>query len=72
VFRNESIFNLQSIILGLKTCLICFIFVWVRSTLPRLRFDQLSTLCWESLLPFCVALIISIPCFLIAFDIAPL
>jgi len=72
IFKNESIINLQSIILGLKTCLICFIFVWVRSTLPRLRFDQLSTLCWESLLPFCVALIISLPCFLIAFDIAPL
>jgi NADH-ubiquinone oxidoreductase chain 1 len=26
-FLNSSIFNLQSLILGLKTCLFCFIFV---------------------------------------------
>ena len=34
-----------AVILGLKTCLFCFIFVWFRATLPRLRFDQLSTFC---------------------------
>jgi NADH-ubiquinone oxidoreductase chain 1 len=27
LFENNSIFNLQSIILGLKTCLFCFLFV---------------------------------------------
>jgi len=45
IFNNNSIFNIQSIILGIKTCLFCFIFVWFRATLPRLRFDQLSTFC---------------------------
>ena len=68
IFVNDSIINLQSIILGLKTCLFCFIFVWFRATLPRLRFDQLATFCWEGLLPFAIAFIVLIPCVLGAFD----
>ena len=71
LFVNNTFVNLQSIILGVKTCLICFIFVWVRATLPRLRYDQLISLCWLNLLPIAVALIILVPCILISFDIAP-
>ena len=68
VFINDSFINLQAIFLGLKTCLFCFIFVWFRATLPRLRFDQLATFCWENLLPFAIAFIILIPCLLNAFE----
>jgi NADH-ubiquinone oxidoreductase chain 1 len=71
IISNQSILNTQSIILGLKTCFFCFLFVWFRATLPRLRFDQLATFCWEGLLPFAIALIIAIPCFLMAFDASP-
>nr|UBI44051.1 NADH dehydrogenase subunit 1 [Leptomithrax sp. QNL-2021] len=35
----------------LKSVLICFIFVWVRGTLPRLRYDKLMYLAWKSFLP---------------------
>jgi NADH-ubiquinone oxidoreductase chain 1 len=71
IFINESFINLQSIILGVKTCIFIFMFVLFRATLPRLRYDQLITLCWLNLLPVAVAFIILIPCVLVGFDISP-
>ncbi len=71
LFPNDSIINLQAILLGLKTCVFCFLFILVRATLPRLRYDQLIDLCWLQLLPIAVALIILIPSILISFDILP-
>jgi NADH-ubiquinone oxidoreductase chain 1 len=67
VWTQNTIFNIQSLVLGIKSCIFCFIFVWFRATLPRLRFDQLATFCWENLLPFAIALIIFIPCIVTAF-----
>ena len=72
LIENNSFFNLESIFLGLKTCLFCFLFVLVRATLPRLRYDQLIKLCWLHLLPISVGLFLLIPSFLVAFDFSPL
>ena len=71
LFINDTFINLQSIVLGLKTIAICFLFVLFRATLPRLRYDQLISLCWLNLLPVAVAFIILVPSLLISFDISP-
>nr|YP_003204797.1 NADH dehydrogenase subunit 1 [Charybdis japonica]ACJ49895.1 NADH dehydrogenase subunit 1 [Charybdis japonica] len=41
----------SSIMFYLKSMLLAFIFVWVRGTLPRLRYDKLMYLAWKSFLP---------------------
>ncbi len=38
------------VVLG-KMALITFLFIWVRATLPRLRYDQLMSFGWKVLLP---------------------
>nr|UYX62327.1 NADH dehydrogenase subunit 1 [Orthopygia glaucinalis] len=43
-------FNM-SLLFYLKLSLISFLFVWVRGTLPRYRYDKLMYLAWKSYLP---------------------
>jgi NADH-quinone oxidoreductase subunit H len=39
----------------LKTVAFCFIYVWFRAALPRLRYDQLMDLGWKRLIPMTLA-----------------
>lgn len=45
-------------ILACKSMIFAFLFLWVRATLPRLRYDLLITLTWKSYLPI-ILLILS-------------
>jgi NADH-ubiquinone oxidoreductase chain 1 len=53
---------ISSLMLGLKSCLMIFVFIWARASLPRIRFDQLMSYCWTVLLPIIIAFIILVPC----------
>ena len=36
---------------AIKIVIIIFLFIWIRATYPRIRYDQLMTLLWKSYLP---------------------
>ncbi len=38
-----------------KTAVFCFVYVWIRAALPRLRYDQLMDLGWKALIPTALA-----------------
>ena len=60
-----------SFIFGIKTIIVVFFFIWVRASFPRLRYDQLMSLCWKELLPLVFAYILFSICLLYTFDMLP-
>lgn len=57
--------------LGAKSCIMVFVFIWVRASFPRIRFDQLMSFSWTILLPIVIAFIVLVPCIIYSFDIIP-
>ena len=47
-----------SIWFGLKLSFFVIVFIWVRATLPRYRYDQLMHLGWKILLPLSLGYLI--------------
>lgn len=60
-----------SYILGIKIVLVVFMFIWVRASFPRFRYDQLMSLCWKELLPLVFAYIIFTICLFYTFNMMP-
>ncbi|MGH9105891.1 MAG: complex I subunit 1/NuoH family protein [Acidimicrobiales bacterium] len=42
----------------LKVLVVLYVYVWIRATLPRLRYDQLMDLGWKQLIPAALALLL--------------
>jgi NADH-ubiquinone oxidoreductase chain 1 len=62
---------LYGLTLGIKSCIMIFVFIWTRASFPRIRFDQLMSFCWTILLPLVIAFIILVPCIQYSFEIIP-
>jgi NADH-quinone oxidoreductase subunit H len=56
---------------ALKICFILFIFLWVRATFPRYRYDQLMRLGWKIFLPFSLLWLVLTSGVLVAFGWLP-
>jgi NADH-ubiquinone oxidoreductase chain 1 len=78
LYNSNSLFSdpliqglLYGATLGIKSCIMVFVFIWARASFPRIRFDQLMSFCWTILLPIVIAFVILVPCILYSFEIIP-
>ena len=62
---------INGLVLGSKATAVVFLFIWVRASFPRIRYDQLLQVCWMVLLPLVFAIIILVPCIIYSFDLLP-
>ncbi|MEM7523572.1 MAG: NADH-quinone oxidoreductase subunit NuoH [Pseudomonadota bacterium] len=56
---------------ALKVAFLMFVFIWIRATFPRFRYDQLMRLGWKVFLPLSLAWVVGTAGFLVAFDMVP-
>ncbi len=54
-----------------KIAFLLFVFLWVRATLPRYRYDQLMRLGWKVFLPFSLAWVVLTASILVFCDLLP-
>lgn len=54
-----------------KIGIVLFVFLWVRATFPRYRYDQLMRLGWKVFLPFSLFWVVLTAGVLVAFDMVP-
>lgn len=60
IFGNLNIMFMNNLILVTETLLVSILFIWVRATMPRIRYDHLIYLTWKRFLPVRIGLLIVI------------
>lgn len=59
VTDNIAACGIRALVFFTKTIAIIFLFMWVRWSLPRFRFDQIMILAWRALIPISLALLMA-------------
>ena len=70
-FSNYLINASASLNLAIKSSFLIFVFIWVRASFPRIKFNQLMETCWTVLLPLLIAYIVLLPCIIFGLNIIP-
>jgi len=69
ILNNLVLSIIYTSTLAFKSYALVFLFIWVRASYPRLRFDKLMSYCWTELLPIIISIIIFIPCIIFTYNI---
>jgi len=69
LLNNNILSILYPLNLGTKSFILVFLFILIRASYPRLRFDKLMSCCWTELLPITIGIILLIPCISFLYNI---
>nr|YP_009245132.1 NADH dehydrogenase subunit 1 [Amynthas jiriensis]AMR74070.1 NADH dehydrogenase subunit 1 [Amynthas jiriensis] len=58
IFMSMPSMMMSNMIMLLKTLMLAMLFVWVRATFPRMRYDHLMNLTWKSFLPMSLTMLL--------------
>jgi NADH-quinone oxidoreductase subunit H len=69
VFEDKPIGQLGQLgVMILKTFALYYVVIWIRWTFPRLRVDQLMSVCWKYLTPIAIFNLVGCAIWVVAFD----
>lgn len=63
-----SMENMSFFVFATKVVFFCYVFVWIRATYPRYRYDQLMRLGWKVFLPISIGFFVFVVSLLISID----
>ncbi len=70
-FWEMGSYFINLVLFGIKISFILFLFIWIRASYPRIRYDQLMALLWKSYLPLSLAFVILVSSVLLGFYSIP-